>query len=156
MKPPAYTSHSAPGRYRLRIPSKRYDTEYFTALESDIAASNPDIGSVIVNPVSASVLILYDQQLLNSQELLAQLNETEHFEISTTPANKTSIFENASKQVTKFDKHLRESTEEHLDLQSLLFIVFVLMAVRQLRSGAIFGPAATLFWYALQILMKKK
>ena len=64
------------------------------------------------------------------------------------------MWEKAVSGLERFDELLKESTSGHIDFKSLLFILLFLMAVRQLQKGVVFGAAATLFWYALEVLTK--
>src|SRR5690349_17388730 len=56
--PRARICHSSPGRVRVRIPERRYDTEYFNAIRELISAW-PGVESVEVNPVTAGMLVRF-------------------------------------------------------------------------------------------------
>lgn len=155
MKPAAYLTHSAPGRCRLRIPAKRHDADYFNTLKEQLIAGTEGIEHISVNPLAASILIIYNHEQLMFVELKNLLHDTEHFQL-TEQVHSLSVLESAIQGIDSLDKRLKTTTSGQINFNALLFIVLVMIAVRQLRNGAVFGPASTVFWYALQILMKEK
>ena len=66
MLPHAYVSHESPGRLRLRIPSLRYDENYFSKVQERLSA-HAGVLRVETSPVTGSVLVLHQ---LGAQELL--------------------------------------------------------------------------------------
>jgi hypothetical protein len=154
MKSAAHITHSAPGRCRLKIPSKRHDADYFQFLKEKFIETD-GIEQVNTNPIAASVLILYNDEHLSFEELQAHLQRSEHFEL-TAQSQSVAGLGSAIQGINHIDKLLKNTTSGQINFNALLFIVLVIIAVRQLRQGAVFGPASTLFWYALQILAKEK
>ena len=55
-----YLSHVSKGRLRLRIPSKKRDTAFFSGLQAVLSAV-PGLDQVKVNPLSGSLLILHSE-----------------------------------------------------------------------------------------------
>jgi hypothetical protein len=154
MKPSAYLTHTAPGRCRVKIPGKRHDAAFFEALEPELI-NVPGVKRVTINTVTASILIQYHEQELLLQELKSRLGALTHFELGSEPQPGV-IWENASRGLQSFDNFLQDSSAGHLDFRSLMFIAFVLMAVRQLQQGAVMGPAVNLLWFAAQLIMGKR
>lgn len=153
MKPSAYFAHTASGRCRIKIPDKRHDTGYFKLLQASITGIR-GVTQVTANPVTASVLILFKNQSVTRNDLQSQLQENPYFELCKTPETMT-VWQLASRHLESFDDKLKQGTAGHLDFRSALFILFILLAVRQLQKGAVLGTASTLFWSALQLLEKK-
>ncbi|KPJ94881.1 MAG: hypothetical protein AMJ53_04200 [Gammaproteobacteria bacterium SG8_11] len=151
----AYLVHAAPGRCRFKIPSKRGDAEYFHILRETLL-DTPGVEQVQVNPLTASALIFYDTEQVDVDDLTAKLQSATQCELSDRPMDTQTVWEKAVAGVDTFDQHLKEITSGQFDFKSLLFIVLVIMAIRQLQQGAVFGAASTLLWYALQVLMKDK
>src|SRR5918992_4993524 len=54
----AYVGHSVPGRLRIKIPSKRNDTEYFAGIRRELS-NCPGVTAVDVSALTASVLVLH-------------------------------------------------------------------------------------------------
>jgi hypothetical protein len=151
----AYLTHTAPGRCRFKIPSKRRDAAYFQALK-DALMDNSGVEQVQANPLTASVLIFYNSEQVDVNDLTAQLQNANQFELSDGPMETQTIWEKAVEGVDTIDHQLKEITSGQIDFKSLLFVMLFMMAIRQLQQGAVFGAASTLFWYALQVLMKDK
>lgn len=154
MKPSAYLTHTAPGRCRIKIPDKRHDTEFFDALEP-VLINLAGVKRVTVNTLTSSVLIQYREQELPLQELKSHLDSITHFEVTAEP-KPVAIWEDASQRLKSFDDYLKDGSEGQIDFRSLLFVVFVLLAVRQLMQGSVLGSASNLLWYATQLVMGKK
>ena len=151
----AFLTHTAPGRCRFKIPSKRRDAAYFQALK-DALLETSGVEQVQANPLTASVLIFYNTEQVDLNDLTAQLQTANQFELSDRPMDTQTVWEKAVEGVDTIDHQLKEITSGQIDFKSLLFILLFMMAIRQLQQGAVFGAASTLFWYALQVLMKDK
>ena len=154
MKPVAYFVHTAPGRCRIKIPDKRHDTEFFEALEPDLINLS-GVKRVSINTLTASILIHYNEPELPFEQLNSHLESISHFEMGSEP-RPIAIWEDASQRLTSFDDFLKENSVGQIDFRSLLFIVFVFLAVRQLQQGNVLGSASHFLWYATQLLMGKK
>ena len=151
----AYLAHTAPGRCRFKIPSKRRDAGYFQALR-DTLLDTSGVEQVEVNPLTASVLVFYDAEQVNLNELTAHLQTANQFELTNRPIDTQTVWEKAVDGVDTIDQQLKEITTGQIDFKSLLFIVLVMMTVRQLQQGAVFAPAITLIWYVSQMLTKDR
>ena len=151
----AYLTHTAPGRCRFKIPSKRRDAEYFHTLRETLLDTS-GVKQVQVNPLTASVLIFYDTEQVDVHDLTAQLQSANQFELSDGPMETQTVWEQAVDGVGNIDQQLKEITLGQIDFKSLLFILLVMMAVRQLQQGVVFAPAITLIWYVLQMLTQDK
>lgn len=151
----AYLTHTAPGRCRFKIPSRRRDVEYFHDLREALLDTG-GVEQVQANPLTASVLVLYDTEQVDLNDLTAQLQTANQFEISDRPMDTQTVWEKAVVGVGNIDQQLKEITSGQIDFKSLLFVMLVMMAVRQLQQGVVFAPAITLIWYALQMLTKDK
>ena len=154
MKPSAYVIHTAPGRCRIKIPDKRHDSEYFDALESDLI-SVTGVKRVTINTITSSVLIQYQEQELPLEDLKSHLDAISHFEMTAEPKTVT-IWEDASQRLNRVDDYLKESSGGQIDMRSLMIVVFVLLAIRQLQRGSILGSASNLLWYATHLVLNKK
>lgn len=154
MKPHAYLTHAAPGRCRIKIPDKRRDTAYFEAMEPDLINVS-GVKRVTVNTLTASVLIQYREHELPLPALKSHLENLSHFELGPEP-KPVAVWEDASRQLTSIDSFLKESSAGQIDFRSVLFITFILLAVRQMQQGNILGSASHFLWYAAQLVMGKK
>jgi hypothetical protein len=154
MKPTAYITHSAPGRYRLRIPDKRHDQDFFAGLEPDLAAIE-GVERIVTNPVTASVLVMYSDAA-PIDNISEQLAASRHFSVTTQARELEPLWQRASRFLGNIDSELTKNTSGYVDGRSLLFVVLVMLAIRQLQRGSVFGPAFSLLWFASQLLNKNK
>ncbi|MGD8568007.1 MAG: hypothetical protein PVJ39_07960 [Gammaproteobacteria bacterium] len=154
MKPTAYLTHSAPGRYRLKVPSKRHDSTFFDNLETELSAVT-GVERITVNTTTASVLIEYESGAELRDKLMSWLGSSPYFELTSEP-KPMAVWKDASRRLSSVDAFIKDSSGGQVDFRSILFVAFVLMAVRQLQQGAVFGAASNLLWYATQLIMDKK
>jgi Heavy metal associated domain 2 len=66
--------HSTPGRMRIRVPDRRGDEGFCREMEQELAR-NPGILQVRANPLTGSVLILFDPQRVDDRKILADLGQ---------------------------------------------------------------------------------
>lgn len=154
MKPVGYLIHTAPGRYRLKIPAKRHDMAFFENLEDEFGGI-AGVETVRLNTVTASVLIEYERDDDLRDQLMSRLSSSEHFELVEEPMP-VAIWQDASNRLKSIDAFLKDSSGGQVDFRSVLFVLFVLLAVRQLQQGSVLGSASNLLWYATQLIMNKK
>ena len=156
MKPSAYVIHSSPGRCRIKIPEMRHQYAFFEELEEELAEID-GMEQFIANPVTASVLLIYREQELPSSELQNHLAGSDSFALTERSSMIfTPLWQEAANALAAFDQGLQKTTAGQFDVRSAFFIMLVLLAVRQLRQGAVLGPGVTLLWYALDLIRDKK
>ena len=129
-KPVAHIGHRTHGRVRFRVPARRHDREFFDNMRKDLAAC-PGIGLIQVNPKTASILVSHS---CDYEQLAGFIDEKSLFQLS--PASATA----RQKGFVSLDT----------DLQRLLPFLLVALGMVQLTRGSFLGPAATLFWMAMQ------
>lgn len=71
-RPSPMTMHLTPGRLRLRLLERRGDEAFARQVEQALAPL-PGVTQVRANPVTGSVLVLFDPQQLDAQQILAEL-----------------------------------------------------------------------------------
>lgn len=64
--------HSTPGRMRIRVPALRGEESRYRRMEADLAA-RPGITHVTANPLTGSVLILFDACRMEDRDVLDAL-----------------------------------------------------------------------------------
>jgi P-type Ca2+ transporter type 2C len=73
MSPTPFTYlHSTPGRMRIRVPDRRGDECFSHHVERELGR-NPGITQVQANPLTGSVLILFDPQRVDDRQILDDL-----------------------------------------------------------------------------------
>jgi hypothetical protein len=151
----AYITHTAPGRCRFKIPCKRRDAAYFQTLREALLDTS-GVEQVQTNPLTASVLILYDAEQVDINDLTAQLQTANQFELSDRPIDNQTVWEKALSGFESLDNQLKQSTSGQFDSKSLLLVVLIIMAIRQMQQGVVFAPAITLILHALQMLIRNQ
>ena len=70
---PSFASmHLTPGRLRLRMPERRGDERFAQQVEAALARM-PGVTQARANPVTGSILVLFDPRQLDALQILAEL-----------------------------------------------------------------------------------
>ena len=149
----AIIAHHSKGRLRFRIPERRHQQHYFSQC-CDLVEQWSMVQEVEATPSTASMLIKYqgdsDALLAKSQELGFEIESSDKQQlVRSAPAWSivTDMFEG-------FNKSLRRSSENKLDLPSFLFIGLLVHGLVQFvrRPAAVMGWE-TAWWFALNVYM---
>lgn len=160
MSPNAFVKHQLPGRVRLKIPQKKGDFHYFDDLAERFANCR-GITQLQLNPPSASLLICHEPDLsfpkivefAEENGLFTLIDMPDDYEAITIPKLPITVL--TSTGLTRIDTSLLNFSQGRLDGRSLLFLALIGLAIRQMTRGHIMAPAATLLWYALQVLERE-
>lgn len=148
MPPAAYIVHAAPGRLRVRIPSKRGDLAYFAAVRKAFS-DHPDISGLETNATTGGVLLRH-----NSENQVLPLREHSHglFTLQEDPVPK--ILDTIARGASGSNGSIRRNTGL-TNTESLLFLTLAGMGAYQLLRGQVLAPATTLLWYAWEIARRR-
>lgn len=144
--PHADLVHRSRGRLRLRIPSKRRDLGYFVDLYEQLRPV-PGISDLVVNPKTASVLVLYDEAQHN--ELSAALSTTGLFDLE--PATQGAETEAVHPALESGGGASPQSAVN--DMRVIVFVIMLGVSIHQLMQGKIFAPVLTTLLYAVDLGM---
>lgn len=153
MNPVAHVAHQIHGRVRIRVPSRRGDTAYFANVYESLTAF-PAIEELRVNPVAGSVIINHSDSSLDPLKQYAQ--EKQLFILEETDYQPEVLLQRASSGLASIDSGMKKITAGDFDLRSALFILLIAVAIRQLLRGHVVGPASTLLWQALGLVLATK
>jgi len=148
----AHIAHAVPGRLRIKVPAMRGDIGFFARAEQQLARME-GVRQASSNARTASILLEHSGVTVDAVRELAQREDL--FTLTGDPVavrRATTVWEVASSGVGSVDEVLKAVSSGMLDVRSVLFVGLLAMSVRQLNKGYLMGPAATLFWYALQLL----
>jgi hypothetical protein len=149
----AYVVHWLPGRLRLRIPEKRGDQRYFSAL-SQALQNRREVISVSANPFTGSVLLRLSAGV-QLAEVAAGAKELSLFVLRKSSAPTRKGLATASLGLKGVDKFVARASEGYLDVKSGLFFALLLLAIHQTIKGRFAIPGGfTLLWYALTMTME--
>ncbi|HEY0525838.1 MAG TPA: hypothetical protein VGD08_20775 [Stellaceae bacterium] len=162
--PRARICHVSPGRVRVRIPERRYDTEYFTAVK-ELVSAWPGVESVEVNPVTAGMLIRFalDAGDLLPGDIPLSALENDLFTLDFSDLAERAAGASDGQEAVPLhakvrdglkhlDARLRALTGGADDLRSLVFLSLLAGGCYQLFRGNVAAPAVTLLWYAADAL----
>ncbi|MCS6878939.1 MAG: hypothetical protein RMK73_05760 [Geminicoccaceae bacterium] len=145
---PARIVHRLPGRVRLRIDRRRYDTAWFDALALELALSER-VRSVEVNPRTASVLVYHEGPL---EPLLDELAARGFVRVESLAPREIPVAQRLAERAGALDDRLRRATAGELDLRGAALLALLLLALVQVIRGQVAGPAVSLLWYASNLV----
>jgi hypothetical protein len=150
--PQARVCHFTTGRLRVKIPEKRRDDAFFEIVKQRLATWD-SIERVEVNPLTASVLVQFSDvgrlfaENASRNDLFA-LNYDALEADFETPA----LTEWAKRRWSDADLTVRRWTSGAADLRGAVLVTLLVAGSYQLFRGNIAAPAATLLWYAGDML----
>jgi hypothetical protein len=150
--PQARVCHLTSGRLRLKIPEKRGDDGFFGTVRERLSGWDA-VQAVAVNPLTGSVLVHFaDPAALVAEN--AQKNDlfAVAYEEMTEAEVEAPLIERAARGFAAADAAVRRWTAGGADLRGSLFVALLAGGLYQLARGNIAAPAATLLWYAGEML----
>jgi len=151
MTPRAHIIHQTHHRVRLRIREKRQDPEYFEQVRERLASID-GIDRVRVNSNTGSIVLLHPET--SFEEVAPGLWQPDLFEFVAGGEPAVSALGQLQSGVTKINQVISQSTAGIADLKTIAVIVLVLLAIRQIKRGSLFGPALPLLWSAIDLSMR--
>jgi hypothetical protein len=151
--PQARVCHCAAGRLRIKIPEKRRDEAFFATVRERLSAWD-SIERIEVNPLTASVLVEFSNlaSLFAENALKNDLFEVHYDAFAAEGEAPQALTDHAAQAFGKADETIRRWTAGAADLRSAVFVVLVSAGLFQILRGNIAAPAATLLWYAGDML----
>lgn len=150
--PMAHIPHSLPGRTRIRIPSHRRHERKLAALARALRAI-PGVREVRVNAALGSLLVLHDVSL---ERLTALAHEHGLFVVDALPGAHASPLEQIAAEGLRADGALRRASRGTVDLGTTAFAVLVGAGLAQVAKGHVWGPASTLWWNAIHLVLARR
>jgi hypothetical protein len=150
MRPKAAISHSAYGRTRFRVESKRREDAFFARIAERLRRLD-GVNQVEVNAATGSVLVHHQLPL---EELARRARQDSLFEVNNEPIERLS--DSVRRQFGTLDGGISRLTEGRLDLEDLALLLLIIVALRQLAAGQFAVPAVSAFWYAAALLAGKE
>jgi hypothetical protein len=68
------------------------------------------------------------------------------------PQERKPLLREAAAGLSGLDASFNRATGGSLDFRSVLYVTLIIMTLIQIMRGQIFAPAATMFWYAIDLL----
>lgn len=148
MSEDGYLVHVCPGRFRVKLPARRGDPDFFVRASSGLQA-HPMVRSCSANPRTASILVLHEG---TAGRLLNYAAQRGLFQVQHLQGGPSRIAADVRGNVARVDEVIRQVSAGNLNLRSAGAALLLVMATVQVGRGEIWGPAASLVWDALQLL----
>jgi hypothetical protein len=146
-------AHRAPGRLRIKVPSKKGDRAYFAELEEHFSGQT-GIDKVVVNPCTGSALFEGDTGI---RPIAHHGMKCNLFTLKKPSKPKATLFDNVAGTFQLGNTRLKQYTDGHIDIPSLVFLSLLVSGMYQIFRGNVAAPAwYTAFYYALGIFTKTK
>ena len=140
MTPEAIIVHRTNERLRLRIPSEKGETDYFTRLKASIMKFQKyDV--IETNPFTCSLLII--QKNLECDELITYAEKNKLFSVRTPGFLLDSIATQITRPIGSLNGFLNRFTKGELDLTSMTFLTLIGVGLFQIIRGGFKPPP----WY---------
>ncbi len=151
---PAYISHRIPGRIRIKIPSKKKDSRFFSHIQGTLSGIK-SVAGVEVNPVTGGILIIYQG---NEADVIEEIKEKQLFNFSERTRKTPRRFrDRVFDGVKKANNNVRKVTAGQLDLWDAVFLYLLGYGIYQISRGNLKGPAwYSAFWYAFGVLYRAR
>lgn len=151
MVPAAHICHQMDGRMRIRIPARKGDRTYFSAVQSRFSRlegvqaceSNPTTGSMLLS-LSATREAVADFALTNGL-----------FRLESVPPEPPRLAHRVQKNFNELNTRVTSFTGGGLNLSEMAFLSLVGVGIYQICLGEFLAPAwYTALWYAMNIHTK--
>ncbi len=153
MLPIAQCVHKLPARARIRIPSRKGDGFYFSALRERLHRCEQVTG-VETNYRTGSALIFYTGDFA----AIAGYAEKEGiFSLAGKKHNPDSLTHVTVSTYKRLDSQVKRLTGGEIDLPGATWLALAGAGIYKIARGNFAAPAwYTAFWYALNIFLKAK
>lgn len=150
--PQARVCHFTTSRLRVKIPEKRRDEAFFDTVKGRLATWD-SIEQVEVNPLTASVLVHFsDLGGLFAENAVRNDLFALDYDALETDFESPALTEWVKGRWDDADVAVRRLTSGAADLRSAVLVTLLAAGTYQLFRGNIAAPAATLLWYAGDML----
>jgi hypothetical protein len=152
MSETAWIVHQTAGRLRLRLPQRRKDVIYLEALAA-AAAELPGILAAQANPVTGSLLLLYEEDEADTfADAFDRLVDTHGIVLQFGTPPLPPVRPALQRGLAGIDSYLGQLSQQSTDLRSVGVLFFLVLSLVQLGRGQVLAPATSLLWYALDLL----
>jgi hypothetical protein len=149
MHPTAELKHALAMRTRIRVRGKRGDPEYFSYVVQELEKLSV-IHEVQANDQTGSILINHGEGA--REKIIEHAQSNGLFTLEESPQGWKPMLQEAAAGLSNMDVSFNRVTGGSLDFRSVLYVTLIIMTLVQIMRGQIFAPAATMFWYAIDLL----
>ena len=146
-KPDALVVHALPGRVRFRVPVKKGDRVYFDELVGAISNCG-GLEKLVINPTTASVLILYDAG--HTGELNGFLEKNNFFQVADRPKQSAATDSSEGSATEQKGERMRQTSPEIPRVLGLGLVGW--SCYKLLVDGLMSPPWHAALWYGYNLL----
>ena len=151
MIPEAIVCHSSPGRIRIKVPSRKGNTAYFSNL-NDHFSHLEGVKEVEANVLTGSVVFIHVADL---KSISAFAEEHSLFKFIKLESGTPALSRKVVKAFSDFDKGVKRFTGNEVDVPGVAFLTLLGFGIYEISGGNFAAPAwYTAFWYSLNIFLK--
>jgi hypothetical protein len=148
--PQASICHRSTGRLRIKVASRRGDTDYYKKAVKALSAMRR-VEHLTANPMTGSVLFIGHP--LDSDEIASFAREHQVFDLRPENAAALPLMHRLVQPVANVDRSLRALTRGTIDLPGAIFCALLGTGIYQLVRGRFSAPPwYTAFWYAFGLV----
>lgn len=145
--------HYIKGRIRLKINSLVGDTVKSQELKSRLIVLN-GIVEVQVNPLVGSVLVKFDEEIVDSITLIGAILNILELEDEIFVEKEGKIFGGMRELVGNINFAIYNKTKGILDLKTLIALFFIYVGVKKVRQNPVMPNGVNLLWWGYNIISK--
>src|SRR5208283_2297295 len=151
MIPEAIFCHATPGRFRVKVPSRKGNAAYFSNLKDHFAILE-GVREVEASAVTGSVVFVHAIDL-NVISVFAE--EHSLFRVIKLESGTPALSRSVVKTFRDLDKGVKRFTGNELDVPGVAFLTLLGLGIYEISRGNFAAPAwYTAFWYSLNIFLK--
>ena len=150
--PLAHIGHWTPERMRIKIPSEKGRTGYFSAVKEALL-QNVSMDSVEVNPNTGSVLLKGAR--VDVASIASAGENSALFKLETHVPEAEPLSKRIVTPVRELSRSVSHFSGGELDLPGMAFLTLLGVGIYQLARGNLVAPPwYTAFWYAMGVFTK--
>ena len=157
--PEAYITHATKGRLRIKIPLRKGDRAFFSALQDHLSRFSefPGIQKIELNPITGSMLVIHSLETNPAYLKLieAYVEQKGLFKIGTPSPPHASVFGKLAETFKNANNEITDFTAGELDIRSLALVALLGLGLYQISRGQFMIPAVSAFWYAATLLKEQ-
>jgi len=150
--PAAHIGHQTAERIRIRIPSRKGETAYFSAVRAALQ-QNVITAEITVNSATGSVLLKGAQ--VDATAIASAGEKNGLFSLEAPPSGTESLSKKIAAPFHDLSRTVNNFSGGQLDLPGLAFLSLLGVGAYQIARGNIGAPPwYSAFWYALGLFTK--
>lgn len=145
--------HYIKGRVRLRVNILVGNEEKSKELIARLSGLN-GIGDISVNPLIGSVLIKFQEEIVDPITLIGAILNILELEEEVFSKKSGKAFSGMRELVELVDFTIYNKSKGILDLKSVIALLFIINGVRKIRQNPIMPNGVNLLWWGYNIIAK--